>query len=305
MAQSSVAPARILIVGGGPGGLACALWLKSLGLAAIVLEREARLGGMLRASTYDFPVMLGMPGLTGEGLADVYESHFASSEIERRTVEVLGVEAGPRVRTAEGMFDADAVVLATGTSHRRLGVTGEDESFAMGFARHIGRIHQFNDWAGRRVVVVGGADNAAVAALEVAELGASVTVLARRALTMQRGYEDRVRACEAITVRCPASVRAFLPGSGVVVRDADGERALPCDGVAVTAGFAPNTVPVDGLSLDGRGFIEVDGEQRTSVQGVWAIGDVCNPEHPNASSALGHAAIAARDIERVLRTRGE
>lgn len=301
MAQSSVAPARIVIVGGGPGGLACALWLKSLGLPSIVLEREARLGGMLRASTYDFPVMLGLPGLTGEGLADVYESHFAAAGLARRRVEVLGVEAGPRVRTAEGTLDADAVVLATGTSHRKLGVPGEDASFATGFARHIGRMHQFNDWAGRRVVVVGGADNAAVAALEVAELGASVTVLARRALTMQRGYEDRVRACAAITVRCPASVRAFHPGTGVVMRDADGERTLPCDGVAVTAGFAPNTLPVEGLSLDGRGFIEVDGEQRTSTPGVWAIGDVCNPEHPNASSALGHAAVAARDIERALR----
>lgn len=308
------------IVGGGPAGMSCALWLKTYGLRPLIVERQARLGGMQRASPYPNLGLLGAPGKTARENADAFERHIEIEAIETLretapvgvreqdgggfTLELAGADGGAR------SVAAPALVIATGTAFR-----GSEWIGRVAGARALvadGRILPNPAAAGEpgidlgsQVLIVGGGDNAFDVAHQIARPGRRVTVAMRAAKPRaQPVLVERAHRAANAEIRTDAAVTALIDGGhGVAVQFADGS-ALVADRIVLCLGFAPNTgepwIESLGLTTDGHGYIAVGADMETSRRGVFAIGDVSNPRNPCTATALAAGAAAARAIHNRL-----
>lgn len=291
------------ILGGGPAGMSAALWLKQLGLHPVVIEAESQLGGMQRTSNYANPFLLGHFGKTANELAKLFEDHLAQERIERIHARVTGLEATDQrvlVATAERGLSFAATIVCFGTRWRSLDVPGAAEAQRARTLRYMGHGSDVHDAKGKRVVVIGGGDNAFAIAAEASTSASSVVVLSRSApraqpLIMASAKQPNVE------VRLGQTVERFEPGV-ITLND---ERTLPFDLAYIALGFAPNTEALatwlPRLERDREGYLITDLHGRTAVPRVWAAGDICNPIHPCTATAIGQGATAAQDVERVLR----
>jgi thioredoxin reductase len=309
MAPSAIVP----IIGGGPAGMSCALWLKNFGLRPVIIERADALGGMARRNPYPNPWLLGWPQTRGRDQAEAFARHLAQVEIETR----LNARPERLSRTAGGFalelagaapLASPALVIATGTTFR-----GEEWLDAVPNARALaahGRVHIGAVVAGEpdaplkgRIAIVGGGDNAFEVAHFLAERGEKVTILMRggapRAqprLVAQLGQRAAVRTGCTVAALDAA-------GDALALRLADGTR-IDADHVVLLLGYRPNTdMPWLGdldLAKDEAGYLQVDGNMETSCPLVFAVGDVVNPAHPCVATALASGTMAAREIARRL-----
>jgi thioredoxin reductase (NADPH) len=209
-------------------------------------------------------------------------------------------DGGWALTTAEGEVTARAVILATGTRLRTLGVPGEERLTGKGVS-HCATCDA-PLLRGKVAVVVGGGDSAMQESLTLAASAAKVIVLHRgAALTGQSDYRVRVAAEPKIELRANAAVAEILGEDGVTgVRLADGG-TIETAGVFVYVGLAPNTGVVDGmLKLDSGGRILVDGSMRTGTRGVLAAGTVRAGSPGRAVAAAGDGTEAAIAADRYL-----
>ncbi len=322
MSSASIVP----IIGGGPAGMSCALWLHNCALRPIIIERETALGGMARRSPYLNEGLLGRPGESARENAAAFERHIRHASIEAW----VGAQPLRLRRTGHGHFrldvafcvtgsspsetrslSADAIVIATGTTFR-----GEDwldrVENARGLAKE-GRVHVGAPWAGEpgsdlgsHVAVVGGGDNAFDVSRMLVEKGLRVTIIMRsqrpkaQAFMVQRLREHqpsgRVRILSARTVQALAHA-----GTKVRLWLDDGEH-VEVDHVLLLLGYHPNTdeswMQELGLEQDCGGYVIVNGNMETSCSGVFAVGDVASPMHPCVATAIGTGTMAAREIAR-------
>jgi thioredoxin reductase len=313
------------IIGGGPAGMSCALWLKNYGLKPIIIERAAALGGMARASPYPNDGLLGRPGATARENAAEFARH-----IEQAGVETwLG--AAPQRIGRDGDFrlsitfsdqgpvresSSRAIVIATGTEFR--GAEWLDEVANARQLAAAGRVHLGPAYVGEpgadlgtHIAVIGGGDNAFDVARMLAEKGVAVTIVMRSDAPHARlQMVDALRPHEAsgmATVLASRRVAALdQAGKRVSVRlDHGGE--LVVDHVVLLLGYRPSThqawLSSLALAQDPNGYLIVDGNMETSCRGVFAIGDIANPAHPNIATAIAGGTIAAQEIQRRLSTR--
>jgi thioredoxin reductase (NADPH) len=315
---------NVPIIGGGPAGMSCALWLANYGLRPVIVERESALGGMARLSAYPNDWLLGRPGESARENAAAFSRH-----IERTEVEIwLGGRPEQLRRERDGRFRLDvafsggraarsmtcpAIVIATGTSFR-----GEEWLDRVENGRQLaaqGRVHLGPSWIGEpgidpgsHVAVIGGGDNAFDVSRLLAEKGVRATVVMRAKLpTAQPRLVDELRKHEAsgmARVMVERSI-ASLDQAGARVRlRLSGGGELEVDHVVLLFGYRPNASEpwLAGLALekDRNGYLVVDGNMETSCRGVFAVGDVANPAHPCVATAVGNATMAAREIQRRL-----
>lgn len=310
--------AIVPIVGGGPAGMSCALWLKNYGLHPVLIERKSQLGGMQRQSPYPDFSQLGRRGATGRKNAEAFTQHIEAEKIEI----VRGATPRQARRRPDGTFALDiavageaprtihafALVIATGTDFR-----SADWLDAVANARALveaGRILIGPGAAGEpdadlgaRVLVVGGGDNAFDVTHHLVGTGRHVTIASRAATHAQPVLAERVRADIAqgrAAIRSGVSVKAVAEGpAGIAVRFDDGS-ALDVDRIVLCLGYVPNTgapwIDALGLVRDPHGYLPVDRNMETSCAGVFAVGDVSNPHHPCVATALGAGTMAAREI---------
>lgn len=316
------APRPIGILGGGPAGLSAALWLKNLGFAPWVAEPAARPGGMQNLNFLANDWVLGQTGCTGPELAARHVAHvrslgvpllqgFAPRRIERVAEGFSVVLTGPGGETRSE--SCAALVVATGTRYRGA------ELFAR--VAGIGTLpegsviygpYAFADLEacrGRRILIVGGGDNAFENARLLLASARSIDMALRSPPRAQQALRDAV----AGSVRChqPASVTAVAPADGAVratLATAAGPLALVVDRIHVLAGYEPNTgflrevFPAEaGLALDADGYLRTDAAGRTGAPGIYAAGDICNPAFPSVVAAMAQGARAAKTIELDLR----
>jgi thioredoxin reductase (NADPH) len=303
---------QVIVVGGGPAGCSALLWCHSTGLRAVLLERERELGGQLLEMfhpTDDYP---GLPARTGRELRDHFEAHLRGLELEWRVgCRVTEVSVRERRVVCDGEeLTAHALILATGARTRRLGVPGEEEFAGRGVSHSAtGDARRF---AGRDVCVVGGGDSAFDDCLILAAVCPRVTLLHRSDRFRARpAWQEAVFGHPRISVVTHAEITAIGAEGGdsdqrlrLSVRDrVTGEvRAVSTGGLFVRVGIEPNTESVRGqLELDGEGYIVADRAQRTSVEGVYAAGDVCRPACLSVATAVGQGAVAAKDIAERLK----
>jgi len=273
---------EVIIVGGGPAGLAAGLYCQRAALKTVLFEKGLP-GGQIAISkeVENYP---GVEGITGFDLAEKMLHHARSFGLRIVQEEVAEVTAGPglhAVRLANGdRHEAVALILGVGGTMRKLGVPGEAEYLGSGVS-YCGTCDGFF-FRDRTVVVVGGGDTAVEEALHLSRL-ARKTFLVHRGSTLKaaRLLQDRLRADPGIEVMGNTLIQE-IKGNGKSVHavslenSVTGERGeLPTDGVFIFIGYSPNNSLVPAVvRTDEQGFVMTDEKCETSVPGIFAIGDL-------------------------------
>ena len=311
------APAKVLILGGGPAGLTAAIYAARAGLEPIIVAPQ--FGGQLLGKGVDvenFPGVVGAQA-TGRGIvqlmrAQAYE--FKTLMIDDVAVQVDVSQGRPfrvQLNASSAPVFAHSVVIATGADSRWLGVPGEHDFRGKGIsscATCDGFLYR-----GRDVLVVGGGDTAMEDALVLARTSKSVTLVHRR---------DKFRASHTLAARVKEHAKIKILWNTVVesfggdsngdvayamlrsTADADSEAQRLAIGAAFVAiGHDPNTEMFKGqLEMDAAGYLETPKGRstKTSVEGVFAAGDVADHVYRQAVTSAGSGAMAALDAERFL-----
>ena len=300
---------NVVIIGSGPAGLTAALYTARANLNPLVIE-GLEAGGQLMMTTLveNWP---GHPkGVMGPDLmGSIREQaqHFGA-EIIRGHVTAVDLQHRPfKVTTADGHYEARALIIATGASARWLGLP--DEASLVGHGVSSCATCDGFFFKGKPIAVVGGGDTAMEEALFLTRFASQVTVIHRRdTLRASKIMQDKAFANPKITFEWNAEVESIAdPAKGEVsainIRNSQtGERkSLPVDGVFVAIGHTPNTSLFKGqLEMDATGYLVTHAGTRTSVPGVFAAGDVQDHIYRQAITAAGTGCMAAIDAEKYL-----
>ena len=290
----------IAIAGGGIAGLTAGLTAARLGQKTLVLT-----GGLLGGQLVSIEKIDGYPGfpdgVPGYDLCPMAQEQAAAAGAEFAAAELQHLEQQDghwRLATAEGEHTARAVIIATGSSLKELGVPGETRFKGKGVS-HCATCDA-PLLKGKPVAVVGGGDSALQEALTLAQFASRVTIIQRGpALTAQSAYRQRVTENPKIEIRCNTVVDEILGETGVTgVRLRAAARNAPTDlevaGVFVYIGLQPNTAFLNGrLALDADGRIPTDSAMRTALPGVFAAGSVRSGWAGRAAASAGDGATAA------------
>jgi thioredoxin reductase (NADPH) len=302
----------LVVVGSGPAGLTAALYAAREGLGTLVVERGG-VGGQAGVTERldNFP---GFPeGVTGAEFAERLRAQAERFGVEVLTQEVTGIGAEGRyrsVRASDGEeYAAGAVLLALGSTYRRLGVPGEEDFIGAGV--HFCATCDGAFYRGKEVLVVGGGNSAGEESIFLTRFASKVTIATRdKELSASKVVREKVAENSQIEVLTDTSPSAFKGDSrlrSVVLQDRQSgeEREVAPDGVFVFVGLAPNTDLVKGVvDLDEAGFIQTDVGLQTSMPGVFAAGDVRAGSTKQAASAAGEGAAVALSIRRYLESIG-
>jgi thioredoxin reductase (NADPH) len=237
------------------------------------------------------------------------QAEAAGAELVLDTIEAIELAGEHRVvRGATDVLRARAVIIAAGSDQRRLGIPGEEEWRGKGVSHCASCDGPF--FTGRDVCVVGGGDSALDEALALAEHAARVTIYHRGpSLDSQQALRNRIAANPKVEVVLDTVVEEILGEgavSGVRLRAVrtGATRIRPTAGVFIYVGLAPNTAFLRGLlALDAAGHIETDINMRTSVEGIFAAGDIRKFSVAQLAAAAGDGATAAIAAYRYLARR--
>jgi thioredoxin reductase (NADPH) len=297
----------MVIVGGGPGGYTAALYAARAGLDTLVLEKLSAGGQMALTHQIDnYPGFEdGVDGFSlGENMQRQAERFGAKSEYAE--VTRLDLAASPKVlETSEGVFYGKTVVLAPGAVPRELGVAQEAELTGRGVAYCAACDGMF--YKGLTVAVVGGGNSAAADALLLSRIAKKVILVHRRdTLRATKIYHQPLLDKENVEFRWNSTVTELLHGgklTGVRLKNVltGEESTLDCDGVFISIGRKPVTGLVKGqLELDPGGYIIADETTRTSIPGVYAVGDVRAKPLRQVVTAVADGAVAVHMAEEYL-----
>ena len=285
----------MIIIGGGPGGYTAALYAARAGLDAVVLEKLSAGGQMaLTAQIDNYPGF--EDGVDGFELAAKMQAQAErfGAQTEYAEVYSLDLNANPKTaNTSEGEFFGRTVVIATGASPRELGLSEEQSLIGRGVAYCAACDGMF--YKGKTVVVVGGGNSAAADALLLSRVAKKVYLVHRRdSLRADKSSSDPLFKAENVEFIWNSQVVELLQEEKLTgIRLQDG-RVLTCDGVFISIGRDPATKLVKGqLELDDRGYILADETTKTSLPGVFAVGDVRKKPLHQIVTAVADGAVAA------------
>ncbi|MDI7776061.1 NAD(P)/FAD-dependent oxidoreductase [Asticcacaulis sp. EMRT-3] len=275
----------VIIIGGGPAGIACAIWLHKMGVSCLLLEGAAHVGGLQKRSPYENLWIPGVQGQTGQQVAQALEDHVMTLGVPvRKLCPVVAVSADGRrtVTTADEVLEASFLVIATG-SRPRSGGFSPSPTIIIGPGDGMEAL----EVAGQRIAILGGGDNAFDQARFVRDRGGKPVIFSRHAPRAQK------------------LLQGLIPDVPVVVGDYHADpAAMTVNGEAFAAfgimyGF--EAVVPEGLqpTLDG-GYIRVDRFGETSISGVFACGEVTDYWHPCVTTSAAHGIQVARSISRRL-----
>jgi thioredoxin reductase (NADPH) len=300
----------LIVVGSGPTGLTTALYAAREGLDVLVIEKSGLGGQAVVTERLDnFP---GFPeGISGAEFADRLTQQarrFGVELLQAQEVTSLRAEAESRyATTADGHeYGARALLIATGSTYRHLGVPGEDELIGAGV--HFCATCDGPFYKGQHVAVIGGGNSAGEESLFLTRFAKKVTILVRGAtMSASQIVIDKVEENPQIELRYNTQVQA-LKGehtlSAITIHNSKtgATEEITPDGVFVFIGLSPNSgwLP-DAIQRDPYGFVTTNAMLETSMPGVFAAGDVRKGSTKQAASAAGEGATAALMIREYLR----
>ena len=273
----------IIIIGAGPGGLTAGIYAGRQGTRNLILDKDMA-GGLGR----EVPAMENYPGydmISGLELVEkMKEQAIKNCELnEMECVEEITKEDGEyrfTVKTSKETYQSKTIILATGSSHRQLGAKGEEEFRGKGVS-YCATCDGFF-FAGRDIVMVGGGNSALQEALYLKNLGANVTLIHRRdEFKAQKHLQDKIKENEIKTIMNATveEIKGNMLVESVVLKDTKTGKLseLPTNGVFVSVGYMPHTDLAYQLNvkLDESGHIITDKAQKTNIDYVYAVGDVC------------------------------
>lgn len=273
----------MIILGSGPAGLSGAIFAAQRGLRVLVLESGA-FGGLL-ASLLPEKVVLNYPGLSGRTAGEIAKLMLEEAKalgIELKKERVLEITKEKKVVTAEGEYEGRTILIATGARPRELGVRGEAE-YNYGDRGVYYYVTEPKKFAGKKVLVVGGGNSAVEAAIELSDIAGEITLVHRRdRFRAIETYVEKAKSCKNVKILLNTELEEIKGSeerveSAVLFNNKTGEKQeLQVDAVVLAIGLVPNSEIFQklGLALDVEGRIVADANQKTSVSGVYAAGDI-------------------------------
>lgn len=298
-----------VVIGGGPAGLTAALYLARARYRVLVVEKE-HFGGQITITSevVNYP---GVKQTSGAALTETMRQQAQDFGAEFLLAEVTGLDVDGEIKTvhtSRGDIYGFGVLVATGAHPRMIGFEGEEEFRGHGVAYCATCDGEF--FAGKEVFVVGGGFAAAEESVFLTKYAKHVTVLVRKSdFACAAAVAEETKKHEKISVLYNTEVESVSGDSALrklryknnVTGETSEYHAADGDtfGVFVFAGYVPATSLLKGVAeLDEQGYVITDSNQKTSIDGLYAAGDVCVKNLRQVVTAVGDGAIAATELER-------
>lgn len=296
----------LVIVGAGPSALAAAIYTTREDLETVLYEKGVP-GGLAAVTDWvdNYPGFA--KGISGLDLAEQLRQQAERFGADIRLGEVLNIkDAGDHreVETTDGVIKARAVLIATGTDYKKIGVPGEEEFYARGV--HYCATCDGAFYRDKRLVVVGGGNSAVQEALFLTKFATHIDLLVRSTIKASDVLIQELEKNNKITVHLGTSTDEIVGADGKVTKvmgTKDGKKVeFETDGVFVFVGLKPNTVFLkqSEVKLDEIGFVIAEEGLKTNMRGVFASGDVRSGATMQIASAVGEGATAALRIREFL-----
>jgi thioredoxin reductase (NADPH) len=295
----------VIIIGAGPAGLSAGIYARRAGLECVILEKAVPGGQVLTSPTIEnYP---GFPEIPGMRLMDIMADHARRYVDIKEGEEVLRVRGGEKfeIMTNAGRYIARAIILTTGSIHRKLDVAGEEGMVGRGVS-YCATCDGFF-YKGREVIVVGGGNTALTDALYLHSIGCQVSIVHRRdAFRADRHLQESI-AKNNIHVFWTTVVDEIVGKeevTAVKLRNLKNGtvQTKPINGVFIAVGEVPSSQLAAelGLDMDQGGFVNVDKSFRTNVPFVYAAGDVSGGIRQIVAAVHGGAAAALSCFEDLM-----
>ena len=296
----------IIILGSGPAGLSAAIYAQRARLSTLLIEEKPLSGGQI-LDTYEVDNYPGLPGITGFEMGQKFRAHADRLGAEVVNAQVLSVRLDGEkkiVTTQKGVYEAKTLIIATGAKHRRLGIPGEDKLVGMGVSYCATCDGAF--FKGKTVAVVGGGDVALEDALFLARGSEKVYLVHRR--DQFRGakiLQEKVKEAsniEPVLDSVVTEIKGEGQVSSILLNSKNGEsRELEVQGVFIAVGIEPNSSAVkDLVAQDAGGYIVAGEDTKTSLEGVFAAGDVRTKQLRQVLTAAADGANAVTSAEKYI-----
>ena len=297
----------VVVIGGGPGGYTAAMYAARAGLDTLVLEKLTAGGQMTETLQIDnYPGF--EEGIDGITLGEKMQAGAERFGVETRMAEVARAKLAGNVKTLEtdlGTVYAKAVIIATGARHRHLGLEEEEQLVGRGVGYCAACDGMF--YKDKFVAVGGGGSSGAADAMLLSRVARKVYLIHRRdSLRASKVYHDPLMKAERVEFLWNTTVSGLIHTeklTGVNLKNVQtGEESdLALDGLFISIGRAPETGLFAGqIALDDQGYIAADETTRTSLPGVFAVGDVRTKPMRQIVTAVGDGAVAALYAEEYL-----
>ena len=288
----------IIIIGGGPAGLTSGIYARRANKSVLVIEKNS-FGGQITSS----PKVENIPGfseVTGNEFAEqlVEQAIFQGVEFEySEATEIIDGDI-KKVVTDGGTFEAKAIIIATGTKHRHLGLPNEEKFIGDGIS--FCAVCDGAFFTGKTVAVIGGGNSALQEAIQLSELAKQVYVVQNLSyLTGEASLAKQVEEKENITVILNHTVSAILGSDtfkGITINNAEDNTAqeLELDGMFVAIGLIPqNEYFKNVITLDSYGYADYDETLKTETKGIFVAGDSRKKQIRQVVTAASDGAVAA------------
>lgn len=309
MSHIEIIQTDVITIGAGPSALAAAVYTTREDIKTILLEKGV-IGGLAAITDLvdNYP---GFPeGVTGLELAEKLEKQAERFGADIRYGEVSAIkkiDGGVEVQTADEVYYAKAVLIATGSDYKKIGVPGEEEFYGRGV--HYCATCDGAFYRDKKLVVVGGGNSAIQEALFLTRFTTHIDILVRSKIRASDVLQKELQKAVAegkVTVHLATTTDEIVGKDGKVekvIGTKDGKKVeFKTDGVFVFVGLLPNTQFLQNtdIKLDETGFIITNEELMTSLEGVFASGDVRSGATMQIASAVGEGATAALKIREYL-----
>ncbi|WP_300277068.1 NAD(P)/FAD-dependent oxidoreductase [Peptacetobacter sp.] len=290
----------IIVIGAGPAGISAGIYAKSRGQKVLIIEK-ANVGGLIgKVSTVTHYSGI-IENETGESFAKRLKEQAENSGIEIVYEDVKKVDLKSNIKvisTENNTYKAKKVIIANGTRARKLGIDGETQLDGKGIGLNAAR--DGKDFEGKNIYVVGGADGAVKEALYLAQFAKDVTIIHfEESLGCISEFKEKIKKTKNINLKLNSRLHAVYGIDKVESLDISDEKtgsietiSDPGCGIFVYAGTIPNTEMYTDLTLK-DGFIPVDENMKTELDGVYAVGDIRVKPIRQVSTAVSDGTIAA------------
>ena len=296
----------VIIIGGGPAGYSAALYSARAGLDTLVIEKMSAGGQMtLTGDIENYPGLESIDGFTLSMNMQANAEKFGARTEYTEVTELDLLKAPKEIKTDSAVYYAKTVILAMGASPRLLGIDGEAEFTGRGihYCAHCdGRFYK-----NKTVAVIGGGNSAVSDALYLSRIAKKVLLIHRRdTLRATKIYHEPLKNAENIEFLWNSQVSSFTAESrvnGAIVKNtlSNEEFKIDCDAIFVSIGRRPETdIVKDIIELDENGYIVADESTKTSIDGVFAAGDVRTKALRQIVTAAADGAVASHFAEEYI-----